>query len=211
MKKKKKMKKKVKITIIIIVIILVILLSVGAYFLFFNKNEKKEVRVEHEIKGYGYVLKDSKSKKYKSLFYKLEKVLKDKPVNEKKYVKLISRMFLLDFYSLDEKVAKTDVGGIDFIYGAALTDFLEESEDTVYKYLESDLYNQRKQKLPTVSDVKIDSVTQEEFTYGEEYDSDAYTVKATIEYKDDKDMGYPRDATLKFIHEDNKLSLAEVS
>ncbi len=211
MKKKKKMKKKVKITIIIVVILLIIALLVGAYFLYFNKNEKKEVKIEHEIKGYGYVLKDSKSKKYKELFYNLEKVLKEDPIDEKKYVKLISRMFLLDYYSLDEKIAKTDVGGSDFVYSAALKNFLEESEDTVYKYLESDLYNQRKQKLPTVEDVKIDSVTQEEFAYGEEYDSNAYTVKATIQYKDDKDMGYPLDATLKFIHEDNKLSLAEVS
>ena len=211
MKKKKKMKKKVKITLIIITIILIIGITLGVYYFFFKPEERKEVKVEHEIKGYGYVLKDSKSKQYKKLFYKLDKVLKEKPVNEKKYVKLISRMFLLDYYSLDEKLAKTDVGGVDFVHSDAVKDFLEESEDTVYKYLESDLYNNRKQTLPTVTDVKIESVTQEEFAYGEEIDSDAYTVKATLEYKNDKDMGYPSEATLKFVHQGKKLVLVEAS
>lgn len=210
MKAKKRMKKKVKITLIIILCLIVLGGAFACYTVFSKETEVKEVKVEKEIKEYGYVLKDSKSKKYKELFYKLADVLEEDPVNEEKYVKLISRMFLLDFYSLDEKLAKTDVGGVDFIHSAAVTDFLEEAEDTVYKYIESDLYNQRKQELPTVSDVKIESVEQEEFAYGEEVDDKAYVVKATLTYKGD-DMGYPTEATLKFVHEKSKISLVEAS
>ncbi len=211
MKTKKRMKKKVKITLIVIIILIVLVGAFACYSIFFKKTETNTVKVEKEIKEYGYILKDSKSKKYKKLFYKLADVLEEDPVDEEKYVKLISRMYLLDFYSLDDKLAKTDVGGVDFVHSAAITDFLEEAEDTVYKYLESDLYNQRKQKLPTVEDVKIESVEQEEFAYGEEVDDKAYVVKATLTYKGDDDMGYPTEATLKFVHEKNKLSLVEAS
>lgn len=211
MKTKKRMKKKVKITLIVIIILIVLVGAFACYSIFFKKTEANTVKVEKEIKEYGYILKDSKSKKYKKLFYKLADVLEEDPVDEEKYVKLISRMYLLDFYSLDDKLAKTDVGGVDFVHSAAITDFLEEAEDTVYKYLESDLYNQRKQKLPTVEDVKIESVEQEEFAYGEEVDDKAYVVKATLTYKGDDDMGYPTEATLKFVHEKNKLSLVEAS
>ncbi len=211
MKKKKKMKKKVKVTLIIVIILILLIIGGLCYYWFFYNKNDNEVKIVNKIKGYGYVLKDSKSKKYKELFNKLDKVLEKDPVDEEKYVKLISRMFLLDFYSLDEKVAKTDVGGVDFVYGDAVTDFLENSEDTVYKYVESDLYKQRKQTLPVVTDVVIDEVKKEEFTYGDKIDSDAYLVKATLKYKHDKNMGYPKTATLRFVHDGKKLSLVEAS
>ena len=64
------MKKKVKITLIIVLLLLIVGTSGGVYYFFFKPEERKEVKVEHKIKGYGYILKDSKSKQYKKLFYK---------------------------------------------------------------------------------------------------------------------------------------------
>lgn len=202
-----KLKKKVKVTITVLIVL--ILLGGGAYY-YYNYMNKKDtkVTVEHEIKDYGYKLKNSKSTAYKKMFYKLEKILKEDPVNEESYVKQIAKMFLLDFYSLSDKAAKTDVGGIDFVNTTASTDFLEKAQDTVYKYLESDIYKQRKQTLPTVSDVKITNVEKTSYKYKDTTDDSAYVVKANITYE--KDLDYPTKAVLTFVHEDKKLSLVKV-
>ena len=120
-------------------------------------------------------------------------------------------MFIFDFYSLDNKLAKTDVGGSDFVHADVLTDFLEKAEDTMYKYLESNIYGGRTQKLPTVKKVTIQSVEKTPFTYKDKTDDEAYVAKLTWEYTDTSTSnGYQTEATLTFVHEDKKLSLVEL-
>lgn len=203
-------KKPKKILISIITLLIVLIAAFAVYKVFFNKEEVKETKIVHTIKKYGYNLKDSKSEKYKNMFYDLEKILKEDPVDEEKYVKKITEMFVYDFYTLDDKSAKTDVGGTDFVYSTALGNFLENAEDTFYKYVESNIYNQRKQELPTVDEITIDSVEKTTFAYGEETDEDAYEVKVSWTYKEDTYDDYQKEATLIFVHEDIKLSLVEL-
>ena len=120
-------------------------------------------------------------------------------------------MFILDFYSLDEKVAKTDVGGVQFVYSDILDNFLENAEDTLYKYVESDIYKQRKQDLPVVQDVKIESIKNETFAYLEENDDNAFVVNVSWTYKDaGKAKGYQDSAALVFIHHGKRLDLVEL-
>ena len=140
----------------------------------------------------------------------VDKILKKDPVDEEEYVKQITKMFIYDFYSLDDKSAKTDVGGTDFIYQASLENFLENAEDTYYKYVESNIYGDRKQELPVVDEIKIESVEETEFAYGETSDENAYEVQVSWTYTDDAFSDYQKEATLTFIHEDIKLSLAEL-
>lgn len=193
---------------LIVFIILVIVGLVASYLVFFEKKPKTKVKVLNEIKEYGYKLSDNKSEKYKKLFYNLEGILKEKNVDEEEYVKIISKMFIIDFYSLSDKLAKTDVGGSDFVYSAVLADFLEKAQDTIYKYVESNLYGERAQKLPTVSEVKVESVEKMPFTHGEKVDEDAYTVKVSWSYTDTSTSnGYQDSATLTFIHDDKKMVL----
>lgn len=193
---------------LIVFIILVIVGLVASYLVFFERKPKTKVKVLNEIKEYGYKLSDNKSEKYKKLFYNLEDVLKEKNVDEEEYVKIISKMFIIDFYSLSDKLAKTDVGGSDFVYSAVLADFLEKAQDTIYKYVESNLYGERAQKLPTVSEVKVESVEKMPFTHGEKVDEDAYTVKVSWSYTDTSTSnGYQDSATLTFIHDDKKMVL----
>ncbi len=206
-----RLKKKVKRLIIGIGILIVIALGVGTYFFLSNREQVSKVKVLKEIKGYGYKLKDNKSKAYKELFEKLEKELSKKEVNEEKYVKLITQMFILDFYSLNEKVAKTDVGGTDFIYPDILENFLDNAEDTIYKYVESDIYNQRKQRLPEVKEITVDQVENDLFEYGDQTDENAYIVEASWNYKNEQDAkGYQDEATLVFIHNGKRLDLVQL-
>ena len=205
-----KLKKKPKrILIGILVVVAVAAIAYVAINIFGGK-EVKEAKVLKTIKKYGYTLKDNKTKRYQEMFAELDKILKKDPVDEEEYAKQITKMFIYDFYSQEDKSAKTDVGGTDFIYQANLENFLENAEDTYYKYVESNIYGDRKQDLPVVDEITIDSVEQTEFAYGETADENAYEVKVSWTYTDDDFSDYQSEATLTFIHEGIKLSLAEL-
>lgn len=203
-----KLKKKVKV----ILVIAIIMIIAGLGFIAYESIKPKSVRtatVENEIEEYGYTLKSTRNAKYKEMFQELKDILSEDPVDEDAYLEQISKMFILDFYTLDDKLANTDVGGIDFVHTDAKTNFLEKAEDTVYKYVESDLYGNRDQTLPEVTDVTIDNIETIEYTIGTDFtDENAYQVEVSLTYKEDID--YPTKATLIFVHEDNKLSLVEV-
>lgn len=203
-----KLKKKVKV----ILIIAIILIVAGLGFIAYESIKPKAVKtatVENEIKEYSYTLKSTRNDRYKEMFQELKDILEADEVDEKAYLEQISKMFIMDFYTLNDKLANTDVGGIDFVHTNAKTNFLEKSEDTVYKYVESDIYGNREQQLPEVTEVTVDNIENIEYTIGTDFtDDSAYQVEVSIKYKED--MDYPTKATLTFVHEDNKLSLVEV-
>ena len=203
-----KLKKKVKV----ILIIAIILIVAGLGFLAYESLQPKNVRtatVENEIEEYGYTLKSTRNDRYKEMFQELKDILSEDPVDEEAYLEQVSKMFIMDFYTLNDKLANTDVGGIDFVHTNAKTNFLEKAEDTVYKYVESDIYGTRVQELPEVTDVTVEKIENIEYTIGTDVtDDNAYQVEVFLKYKED--MDYPTKATLIFVHEDNKLSLVEV-
>ena len=205
-----KLKKKIRNTLIVLFVIMV---GIGSYFLYKNILEdptQKEIKVVNKIDKYGYELKDNKPKKYKEMFEELKEILTQKEVNEEKYVKKISEMFIYDFYSLNDKTSKTDIGGVDFVYSGIRENFLKNAQDTYYKYVENNIYDNRKQSLPVVSNITIDSVDKESYEYEDKSDDEAYNVKVSWTYTDDKYTEYQKDAKLVFIHDDIKLSLVEL-
>lgn len=205
-----KLKKKYKIIFIALLIIIVGVLAFLGYKKFFGTPTVKEAKVLNTIKEYDYVLKDNKSKKYQSLFKDLVKILDEKEVDYEKYASKLAEMFIVDFYSLDDKTAKTDVGGVDIVHPTALNNFLENAENTYYKYVESNIYNNRKQSLPEVNTVTIDSVEQTHYTYGDTTDEEAYLVKVNWDYTDEEFSEYQKEASLIFVHVDKKLYLVEL-
>lgn len=205
MRVKKKVKKTFKI---VVVIILVILLLIGGYFVykrFNNSNTTTTSKVVEEIKDYGYTLEDDAPKEYKELFNELIKVLNEEEVNEEEYAKLVAMMLVFDFYNLDNKVSKNDVGGTEFILSDYRKNFVYEATETVYKYVEHNVYGDRKQELPEVETVEVDSVRTNNYNYNEIEDDNAYIVKVKVSYK--KDLGYPEEVTVKMLHNDNKLEV----
>ena len=120
-----KLKKKVKV----ILVIAILLIVAGLGFIAYESVKPKAVRtatVENEIKEYGYTLKSTRNDRYKKMFQELQDILSKKNVDEKAYLEQISKMFIMDFYTLDDKLANTDVGGIDFVHTNAKTNFLEK-------------------------------------------------------------------------------------
>ena len=198
---------------IIIILLVILLLIIGFLFLknsFSKEEETKEIKIVNTIEKYDYKLKENKSKKYKKLFQELKEILKKDPVNEEDYVKKISEMFIVDFYSLKDKTTKSDVGGVDFVYKTVVENFLLNAEDTYYKYLESNLYNNRNQSLPEVDKVTIESVTNSPFYLGDTTDENAYVVKINWTYTESAFATYQSSATLVLVHDDSKLCIVEL-
>ena len=205
-----KRKRKPKKTLFIIIgLIIVLAASFFIYKNFFAQEEVKEAKVIGKIPKYGYVLKETKTARYKEMFNELKKILEADKVDEEAYVKKIAEMFIYDFYSLKDKVAKTDVGGTDFVYDKVLENFLLNAEDTYYKYIESNIYKNRKQALPEVSKINISNVEKKPFKYNNVTDDNAYIVSVNWDYKGNFDE-YQKKANLVFVHDGIKLVLVEL-
>lgn len=205
-----KLKKKAKLTIIGVALILIIALAAIIAINFMPKKEKvKEVKVLKSIEEYGYELKDNKTKKYKELFKQLEDILREDEVNQEEYAKKVAEMFVYDFYSLEDKVAKTDVGGVDFVHPDALENFLLNAEDTYYKYIESNIYGERKQDLPAVDTITVESITPTEFAYNKTK-HEGYEVKVNWTYTNEKFSSYQKSAVVVLIKKDIKYYVVEI-
>ena len=207
MKKRRKLKKKVVVLIVLIIIALFSITGLILYNTFFSKSDNS-VKVVDEIPGYGYTLQDDQPKIYKELFKELAEVLSKDSVDEDEYAKLISQMAVIDFYNLDNKVSKNDVGGVQFIRSKNIDNFVLEASETVYKYIEQDIYGNRNQTLPEVTSSSVKDIKQEAYSYKDIKDDKAYTVTVNIEYK--KDLDYPTEVIVKLLHNDKKLEIYEM-
>lgn len=206
-----KLKKKFKVLLTIILIILFVLLGFLIYKNLNTKTEIKAAKVIGSIKEYGYELKDNKNATYKKMFHELEDILTAKEVDEEAYAKKITEMFIYDFYSLEDKTAKTDIGGVQFVHPDILQNFTENAESTYYKYIESNVYGNRKQALPMVDTITIESVQQGLYVVGDkDKDEEAFELKVTWDYTSATYSDYQKQATLDFVHDGKKLLLVEL-
>ena len=205
--KKRKLKKKV---VILIILIVVLILCITGFILYktLSKNQVAEAKVIDSIEEYGYVLEDDQPKIYQDLFKELSKVLQAENVDEEEYARLISQMFSIDFYNLENKVSKNDVGGTMFISTDYVDNFTLKASDTVYKYIEHNLYNDRDQNLPVVTSSSVNKLENVTYKYENINDDNAYEVTVNLEYKED--LGYPTEIVLTLIHNDKKLEICEM-
>lgn len=198
---------------LVVVLILIAILSFGfVYYKLTHKTSPKieEIKEEDKIKTkeFDYTLYDNKSDLYKDYFGNLkEELLKDE-VNEEEYAKILSQLFVVDFYSLSDKVTSTDVGGLDFVYEKIKENFLLKATDTIYKNIQSNVYGDRKQELPKITATEVKSITPKVVTVGDVTDQKGYTTTISITYA--KDLKYPSIVTLTLIHVDKKLFIVEV-
>ena len=162
-----------------------------------------------EIEGYGYILKPTRNDRYKEMFHQLERILSEKKIDEKAYVTQISKMFIMDLYTLNDKTSSDDIGGMNFVHSNVRDKMERILKNGVYYYLDDEDYDVS--ELPEVTDVFIEKIENINYNYNynpDFNDSFAYQVDVSIVYKED--LGYPTFANLIFIHEGNKLSLVEV-
>ena len=203
MQKKVLNHRKVKIAIeILLAIILVVVLGVKVYFDFFNEQDTQVVLEKKAIAKYGYKLEDRDTTLYEENYNELEKVLSEEEIDYDAYAELIAKVFIIDYYTLNNKLTSTDIGGLEFIHPDLFENFKINAGDTVYKYVENNLYSDRTQELPTVTSVTIIEKRNEKYTYNN-IDYDSYVFDLSWEY--DKDLEYQSNMTLTIIKVDNML------
>ncbi len=195
------------LTIIVFVMIGVLLfgfLGYRVYNDFFNKPDaKKEIE---SIGLYGYSLHDRDSSAYKDTFKELNKALSTNNIDYKNYATLVSKLFIMDLFTLDNKLGSTDIGGLQFIHKDLKENFKENMGDTIYKYVEINIDGKRTQELPVVKEVTVSDVLETKYTYNNK-DYPAYVVTANWEYE--KDLGYQKSMKITFIKDKNILYIVK--
>ena len=191
---------KIILLFIVVGIILFSILFIKVYNDFIKDNSaQKEIS---SIEYYGYTLNSNDTNLYKNYYKELDKVLKEKQVDYRSYASILSKLFIVDVYNLNNKLASTDIGGLEFIHPDLKENFKENMSETLYKYVESNIDGKRTQELPIVKEVKVDNVFETKYTYNDnEYD--AYLVNMNWSYE--KDLGYQTSSKLTVIKVDNIL------
>ena len=205
--KKKKRRRIKKSGIVLIIIIIIFIFFIGKNLLF-NNDKIEKIETNDTIEEYGYLLNNNETKYYNKLFKELKKELSKEKIDEEEYAKLISKLFVTDFFTLDNKTDKNDVGGIQFVYTEFQSDFKKLAKESVYKNMENNMYNDRKQELPIVIDAEVLSIEKTEYEYLDNNDDSAYEISISIEYK--KDLKYQKECKLILVHSNNKLEIVKM-
>ena len=191
--------------VIIIFGVFIYLYATHIYNDFFKKEPEPEVVEEvklDEIKEYGYTLKERDSVYYSELFNHLNDILTVPEIDYEDYAKTIASMFIVDFYTLSNKRASTDVGGLEFIYPDFVDNFLINAQENMYKSVQSDFDGTREQSLPIVTNVTVESIKETTLSYN----SKKYSgYKMVISWEYEKDLKYENKGTFNVINIDNKL------
>ena len=187
-------------------LILVVIIIIGVKFtLEFLVKDDKNVVTKKELDSlelYGYTLDDYDSDLYKEYFNDLKGTLNSKEVNYEDYAKEIVKLFVSDFYTLDNKLTSSDIGGVEFIPSDMVENFKMHAGDTMYNHVKTNIYGDRVQKLPIVKSVEVTNIENITYTYKDKEYS-AYKVSARWEYQED--LGYKNNEIFTLIKDNNKL------
>lgn len=198
----------------IMIVILVLVLFMGGFFVYRyiqkknNKTDLNTIEVLESIKDYGYVLEDRDTEIYKETFLKLKELLNQENIDDQKYAEYVASLFLIDLYTIENKISKYDVGSIDFIYPEEKEKFQNKVMDTMYKLVEDNTTHTRKQELPIVSNVELTSIQKTEYKK-EDILLEGYLINADITYK--KDLGYDTHVILTLVKEENKIYVVNLT
>lgn len=214
---KEKRAKRKPITKILLVLVLILVL-LGGFIVYdkFIKPSKNKNKVVDSIKNedVDYIVNDNDTKLFKENFNELKKILNAKEVDNKKYAETITKLFVIDFFTLSNKTSKNDVGGVQFVYGNYKKDFIDGARDTLYKQVHSTVTDDKSNSdLPTVVKVKIDDIDEispaSMFSgLGFTEDQVGYMVNISWEYKN-KD-NFQNNATIIVVPDGKKLSIGRM-
>ncbi len=189
---------KIKKIIRIIMLVVVALIAIYAIFVAIPSKKNKDEGIENINNK--YILYKRDSSLYKENFEKLRTILETSPVDNKKYAETIVKLFVIDFYTLDNKDENTDIGGLQYVHSNLKDNLVLNASSTMYKYIKTT------KELPKVK--SITSVDTRETTYKiNDKDYSAYAI--TINWEYDKDLGYEKQGTFIVVNDNGNLSIVE--
>lgn len=208
------MKKKTKVILACIIVVIIILGGLLTYKIFFSekKEEKPPVtnitNITNKIEAYSYTLDDRDSDLFEGIFKELKQDLESEAIDEEIYAKTLSELFIIDLYTIDNKISKYDIGGLEYMAESARESFRSKVLDTIYASVEDNSYKTRKQNLPIVETISTTEVKKTTYKMGDEK-KDAYNVTLSWTYKED--FGYDKGGVVTLIKNDNKLEVVAFS
>lgn len=189
---------KIKKIIRIIMLVVVALIAIYAIFVAIPSKKNKDEGIENINNK--YILYKRDSNLYKENFEKLRTILETSPVDNKEYAETIVKLFVIDFYTLDNKDENTDIGGLQYVHSNLKDNLVLNASSTMYKYIKTT------KELPKVK--SITSVDTRETTYKiNDKDYSAYAI--TINWEYDKDLGYEKQGTFIVVNDNGDLSIVE--
>lgn len=200
------MKKKYKLGLILIAILIVLILVITIIFLLKGDKKVEKTKVVDSIDNFSYTLEDRDTKLMKETYNELKDILNKDQIDYEAYAKTLAKLFVIDLFTMNNKINKYDVGSTEYVYPESVDNFKLNVEDTIYKSMEDNSDGKRKQDLPEVISVDASNIEEVEFEIKEEIEK-VYEVKLTWEYE--KDLGYDDNATIKLLNVDDKLYVVE--
>ena len=189
---------KIKKIIRIIMLVVVALIAIYAIFVAIPSKKNKDEGIENINNK--YILYKRESSLYQENFEKLRTILETSPVDNKEYAETIVKLFVIDFYTLDNKDENTDIGGLQYVHSNLKDNLVLNASSTMYKYIKTT------KDLPKVK--SITSVDTRETTYKiNDKDYSAYAI--TINWEYDKDLGYEKQGTFIVVNDNGNLSIVE--
>jgi hypothetical protein len=169
-----------------------------------------KVNALDSIEKYNYVLNDNVTTYYKDEFQKLKGLEEEQQIAEQ-----VAKLFVIDVYTMSTKFNIYDVGGNEFFYSSKVKMFEQKLIDTMYSTMEDNTYGDRKQELPEVKSITVDSV--EETTYekvdkvdGKEVKEKVDGYKLVLSWDYVKDLGYDTKGIVTVVKDgDLKYSVIE--
>ena len=201
------MKKKYKYPLLLLILVIIVIVGLILFKLFFAKDEvKNNVKVIDSIVDFSYTLDERDTKLMKDNYQELKNTLKEREIDYKEYAKVLAKLFVIDLFTMDNKINKYDVACLEYVYPDNLENFKTNVEDTIYKLMEDNTYGKRTEKLSIVNNVEITNEEESTFKINEE-EVPSYVV--TLNWTYDKDLGYDKNATITMIKKDKKLYVVE--
>lgn len=201
------MKKKYKYPLLLLILVIIVIVGLILFKLFFAKDEvKNNVKVIDSIVDFSYTLDERDTKLMKDTYEELKNILKEREIDYDEYAKVLAKLFVIDLFTMDNKINKYDVACLEYVYPDNLENYKTNVEDTIYKLMEDNTYGKRTEKLSIVNSVEITKEEESTFKIKEE-ELPSYVV--TLNWTYDKDLGYDKNATITMIRKDKKLYVVE--
>lgn len=202
------MRKRYKIGLIVIGVLLVVLIIIGVVSLFFTNEEQQPANVSRiisNIDDYGYTLDDRDTLYMQETFKELESILEQSEIDYEAYASVLAKLFVIDFYTLDNKINKYDIGSLEYILSSEVDMFRQKAIDTIYRDILDNTYLDRVQDLPEITNVNILNVEETTYNLNEE---EVWAIKVEMNYEYQEELGYDTEGTIYFVRNANKLEVA---
>ena len=191
----KKQKRKDWMKGIFLIIILFVIAFVVLYIYGYLQRKGDEVvntSTEYDsIEKYGYKIYDNATQYYKDEFAKLKDM-----EDEEEIASQVAKLFAIDLLSIDYKINKYEVTSMQYYYSDKQEMFRQKVLDNFYNFVVDNSYDDRKQELPSVKEVKVLKTSKDKYQLDKQK-VESYVVLLSVDYV--KNLGYDDEVSITLV------------